>query len=39
MLDLGHDALEGVADEDLPAALVFAADACAVTGTWVAGAP
>jgi formimidoylglutamate deiminase len=36
-IDLRHDALAGVADEDLAAALVFSGDASAVVRTWVAG--
>lgn len=36
-LDLTSDALAGVADDDLAAALVFAGDASAVVRTWVAG--
>ena len=36
-LDLRNDALAGVVDEDLAAALVFAGDASAVVRTWVAG--
>jgi formimidoylglutamate deiminase len=36
-IDLGNDALRGVADEDLAAALIFAGDASAVVRTWVAG--
>jgi formimidoylglutamate deiminase len=36
-IDLGHEALSDVEDEDLAAALVFAGDTTAVVRTWVAG--
>ena len=38
-IDLGNDALRGVADEHLAAALVFAGDSSAITRTWVQGKP
>jgi len=38
-IDLGNDALRGVADEDIAAALVFCSDSSAVARTWVLGTP